>query len=103
VTIWHWILLASILVYALKLSGYLVPARVLERPPVARTANLMTVGLLAALVVTQTLGAGTVLVADARIPALVVAAVLFAVRAPFIVAVTAAAVVAALLRMTGWG
>lgn len=97
-TVWQTILLASIAVLALKLAGYLVPPALLEAPRPARVANLLTVALLAALVITQTLGAGAALVVDARVPALIVAGVLFAVRAPFIVAVAAAAATAALLR-----
>lgn len=97
-TVWHTILLASIAVLALKLAGYLVPPAVLDRPKPARVATLLTVALLAALVITQTLGEDGSLVIDARVPALVVAGVLFALRAPFIVAVAAAAATAALLR-----
>ena len=80
-TLWQIILLASIAVLALKLVGYLVPPRVLETPTAARTANLTTVALLSALVV---------------------AAGLLAVRAPFILVIVAAAASAALLRMLGW-
>lgn len=98
-TIWHTILLASIAVYALKLAGYLVPPSLVERPTPSRVANLLTVALLAALIVVQTLGAGQAIVVDARVPAVIVAAGLFALRVPFIVVVIAAAVVAALLRL----
>ena len=73
-SVWQLILLASIVVLALKVSGYLVPATVLERPMPSRIANLLTVALLAALVVTQTLASGNAIVIDARVPALVVAA-----------------------------
>jgi hypothetical protein len=96
------ILLASLAVLALKLLGYLVPASVMERPTPARVAALLTVALLSALVVTQTLERDHQLVLDARLPALGVAAILLAVRAPFIVVVISAAVVAALLRLAGW-
>lgn len=98
-TIWHTILLASIAVYALKLAGYLVPPTLIERPTPSRVANLLTVALLAALIVVQTLGAGQAIVVDARVPAVIVAAGLFALRVPFIVVVIAAAVVAALVRL----
>lgn len=101
-TIWHIILLASIAVLAIKLLGYLVPPRVLQAPRAARTAELTTVALLSALIVVQTLGAGQALSLDARLPAVVVAAVLFALKVPFILVIVAAAVVAAVLRMTGW-
>jgi hypothetical protein len=49
----------------------------------------------------QTLGAGQAIVVDARVPAVVVAAGLLMLRAPFLVVVVAAAGVAALLRL--WG
>jgi len=97
-TVWHVVLIASILALALKLSGYVIPTRVLEKPVVARTSNLMTVGLLAALVATQVFASGQDIVLDARIPAIIVAAVLFACRVPFIVVVFVAAAVAAAAR-----
>lgn len=101
-TVWNIVLIASAAVLALKLLGYLVPPAFVERPTPARVATLLTVALLAALVVTQTLQHGTGIQVDARLPALAVAALLLAVRAPFIVVVVAAALVAALLRLLGW-
>lgn len=98
-TTWQIILLASIAVFALKLTGYLVPPALFQRPTPARIANLLTVALLAALIVVQTAGAGQGIQVDARLPAVLVAAGLFALRVPFIVVVAAAALVAALLRM----
>lgn len=96
------ILLASLAVLVLKLLGYLVPASVMERPTPSRVATLLTVALLSALVVTQTIERDHQIVLDARLPALGVAAILLAIRAPFIVVVISAAVVAALLRLAGW-
>ena len=58
----------------------------------------MVPALLAALVVTQTVGAGQALVLDARAPALLLAAGLYALRVPFLAVVVAAAATAALLR-----
>jgi hypothetical protein len=98
VTTWQIIILASIAVLALKLIGYLIPPRLFERPRTARVANLLTVALLAALIVVQTLGAGRGIHVDARVPAIFVAAGLFALRVPFIIVVGAAALVAALIR-----
>jgi hypothetical protein len=98
-TIWQAIILASIAVFALKLVGYLIPPSIVEKPTPARIANLLTVALLSALIVVQTLGAGQGIAVDARVPALVVAAGLFALRVPFIVVVAAAAGVAALIRL----
>ncbi|BDI23019.1 AzlD domain-containing protein [Herbiconiux sp. L3-i23] len=98
-TLWQIVLLASIACLALKLLGYLVPASVLAKPATARTAELLTVALLAALIAVQTLGSGQAIEADARIPALGVAAILFALRVPFVLVVLAAAAVAALIRL----
>jgi len=102
VNTWLMILIACAAAYALKLSGFFVPAGLLERPRIARTAELMTVGLLAALVATQTFTTGTELVVDARLPALVLAGGLLALRVPFIIVVIAAAALAAGLRALGW-
>jgi hypothetical protein len=102
VTVWHIVLIASIAVLGLKLVGYAVPPSVLERPTPARVANLLTVALLAALTATQTLERSGEIVLDARVPAIVLAAALFALRVPFILVVIAAAACAALVRLMGW-
>jgi|TARA_B100000678_G_scaffold3498_1_gene3014 hypothetical protein len=101
VTLWSAIALASVICLALKVTGYLVPPRLLEAPRPARIADLLTVALLAALVAVQTLGVGEAIVVDARVPAVLVAAGLLLLRAPFLVVVVAAAAVAAALRW--WG
>lgn len=98
-TIWHIVLLASIIVLSLKLAGYLVPPTLLEKPRPARIANLTTVALLSALVIVQTIGSGTAIILDARVPAVLVAAGLFALRVPFILVLIAAAATAALIRL----
>ncbi|MDT0117680.1 AzlD domain-containing protein [Microbacterium sp. PRF11] len=101
-TLWTAVLVASILCVALKAVGYLVPARWIEAPRPARIADLLTVALLSALVVVQTLAVGSSIVVDARVPAVGVAAALLWVRAPFLLVVAAAAATAALLRLWGW-
>lgn len=101
-SLWNTILLASIVVLALKMVGYLVPEAVMRRPTPARLSSLLTVALLSALVVVQTLERGGSILVDARVPAVVAAGVLLALRAPFIVVVVAAAAVAAGLRALGW-
>ncbi|KTS01058.1 hypothetical protein [Microbacterium testaceum] len=101
-TLWTAVLAASVLCLALKAVGYLLPARWLEAPRPARIADLLTVALLSALVMVQTLGAGAAIVVDARVPAVGVAALLLWARAPFLVVVAAAALTAALLRLWGW-
>jgi hypothetical protein len=97
-TMWQIIILASIACLAIKMAGYLVPPSLLAKPVAARTADLLTVALLAALIAVQTLGQGASIVVDARVPAVIVAAVLFALRVPFIVVVVVAALVAAGIR-----
>lgn len=101
-TLWQIILLASIAVLSIKLIGYVVPPRLLESARAARTAELTTVALLSALIVVQTAGIGQGLLIDARLPAIAVAAVLFALKVPFIVVIVAAAATAAGLRLIGW-
>ena len=98
-TVWQIIILASIAVLALKVVGYLVPPSLVKKPTPARIANLLTVALLSALIVVQTVGAGQGIAIDARVPALVVAAGLLALRVPFILVVLAAAVTTALIRL----
>jgi hypothetical protein len=98
-TIWQTILLASTAVMVLKITGYLVPQKLVERPTPARVTNLLTIALLSGLVAVQTLGSGTHISVDARLPAVLVAAGLLALRVPFIFVIISAAVVAALIRL----
>lgn len=100
-TLLHTVLLASIVVSGLKLLGYAVPSRWFVGSKRERLLELSTISLLAALTTVQAFGSGQSLELDARAPALGVAALLLVVRAPFIVVVFVAAVVAAVLRRTG--
>lgn len=102
-TTWSWVLLAAVVCLAIKIAGYLLPADVLERPRVAHTAAMVTCGMLAALVVTQTFAGGSGLVVDARLAAVAVAAVALVLRAPFIVVVVLGALAAAGVRAFGLG
>jgi len=99
VTLWNTVLLGAIIVLALKLVGYLVPQSLIEKPTPARISNLLTVALLAALIAVQTFATGNQLSLDARVPALLVAAGLFALRVPFVLVILAAAVTAAVIRL----
>lgn len=100
-TVWVAVLASAAVVLATKIAGHLLPARVLARPRVTRTAALVTAALLAALVAVQVGTTDGVLVLDARLVALVVAAVALLLRAPFVVVVLLAALTAALLRYLG--
>jgi hypothetical protein len=98
-TLWAAVLISSALVYSWKLFGYLIPERWVTNPKIKDLATLLTVALLAALVGIQTFaGAGGVTI-DARLPAILLAAILFYLRVPFILVVIAAALVAALVRI----
>ena len=96
---WAAVLLGGLGCYLLKLAGLSVPPRVLERPVVARIADLVPVALLSALIAVQVLSSGQRLVLDARLAGLAVAAGLLRLRAPFLVVVGGAALTAALLRL----
>ncbi|HYO39840.1 MAG TPA: AzlD domain-containing protein [Nocardioidaceae bacterium] len=96
---WVAILVTGVGCYLLKLAGLSVPPRVLDRPPVARVADLLPVALLSALTAVQVLAEGSTLALDARSVGLGAAVVALLLRAPFIVVVAAAAGSAALARL----
>jgi hypothetical protein len=98
-TPWIAIFVASAAVYSWKIFGYLVPETVLDNPKVAKIANLLTVALLSALTGIEALTSSNRIEFDARIPALLTAALLLRFKAPFVVTVAAAAAVAALIRL----
>ena len=100
-TLWWWILGACAIAYATKMAGYLLPDHWLDRPWVQTLSNGMTVGLLPALVVTNTLVTGVTLQLDARAVALLAAAFALWFRAPYLVVVLVGGVAAALARMGG--
>ncbi|MBA2696837.1 MAG: AzlD domain-containing protein [Actinobacteria bacterium] len=99
-TLWIAVLAACLVSYLLKLSGHLVPQRVLERRAVAQISPLLPVALLSSLVVTQALltDVGT-LTLDARAAGVGVAVAALLLRAPFLVVVVLAALTAALIRL----
>lgn len=98
---WTWLLLACVVAFATKLSGYLVPARWLEGPRVRAVSAAATIGLLASLVVVNTVADGARLAVDARLGALLVALVALRLRVPFLGVVVLGAAAAAVLRWSG--
>jgi branched-subunit amino acid transport protein len=96
---WTAVLVTAAGCYLLKLAGLSVPPRILERPLVERVADLIPVALLSALVAVQVFAQGHELVLDARALGLAAAVVLLLLRAPFLVVVFGAALVAALARL----
>lgn len=98
-TLWGWILLGCAAAWAIKFAGYLVPVRWLQSPRMSRVAGCLTIGLLASLTAMNTVSAGAGLALDARLGALIAAAVALLLRLPFLVVVLAGAAAAALLRL----
>jgi uncharacterized membrane protein len=97
-SLWGWIVLGSVVAYATKLAGYLVPARVLENEHMTRIAGTLTIGLLASLTAINAFSAGQALAFDARVGALIAAGVALALRVPFLGVVIIGALVAAGIR-----
>jgi branched-subunit amino acid transport protein len=98
-TLWIWVLLACILSFAVKFLGYLLPESIFDNPKVVTTANFVTIGMLAALVATNTFGNSNAVVLDARVAALVAAVIALLLRAPFLVVIIVGALAAALVRL----
>ena len=101
--LWLWLLLACAIAYGTKLAGYLMPARWLRSPRMARVAGALTIALLAALTVLNTVSNGSLLVLDARLASLAAAALALWARLPFLLVVVLGAGAAALVRLLGWG
>ena len=99
--VWIALLVAAAVVWALKTAGYAVPRRFVEGALMSRVSAVVTVALLASLVASQTLQGSEGLVLDARVPAVLVAAGLLAIRTPFLVVLLVAGAVAAGLRFFG--
>ncbi len=101
--IWAAVIGCGIGCYLLKLAGMSVPEKALAHPVVRRTADLLPVVLLAALVAVQTFVTrgpdGPELTIDARLAGLVAAFVALLLRLPFIVVVFVAALTAAVVRL----
>jgi hypothetical protein len=94
------VVLASLAVYSWKLIGYLIPERFISQK-LRGFSDRVTITLLAALVGIQGIAVGQELQLDARIPALAVAAILLALKVPYILVVAMAAITAAGLRALG--
>lgn len=99
-TLWTIVLVGCVGTLVPKFLGYLVPPRWFAAARPNRIADLLTVALLAALIAVQTFANGQEVVIDARVPAVIAAAGMFALRVPYVVVVFAAAAIAAALR--GW-
>ena len=99
--IWPAVIVGSLGAYLLKLSGYVIPERVLDNPRLQRLTTILPIALLAALVGVQTFSTGNAVQVDARVAGLAAAIVALALRAPFLVVILVAAATAAVLRGAG--
>lgn len=100
-SVWFWILVACAAAFVTKLLGYLVPRQWLTNARIARVAGTLTIGLLASLTIANTVATGQDLIVDARLGALVAAAVALWLKAPFLVVVIVGAATAGGLRLVG--
>ncbi|MFI0445206.1 AzlD domain-containing protein [Actinomadura sp. 6N118] len=98
--VWIAVIATGLGCYALKLGGLVTPQRVLDDPRVRRFTDLVPVALLTALIAVQALADGRALEFDGpRMAGLGAAVVALLLRAPFLVVLAVAAVVAAGLRL----
>ncbi len=95
---WTVVIASSLIAFILKITGYVVPEKYLEKPSIKSITNYVPIVMLSALVIAQTFSQGQAIVFDARLIGLVVAFILLVIRAPFIVVVLAAAFVSAVFR-----
>jgi uncharacterized membrane protein len=101
--LWITVIAGCAVTFTFKLLGHLLPQRWFAHPRLAPIVGLVTASLLAGLCTVQTWADGQSLVIDARLAALVVAAVAFWRKLPFAIVVILAAATAAGLRALGWG
>ena len=94
------VIIASLAVFSWKMLGFLIPQKWIT-DGIRAFSERVTVVLMTALVAVQTLVTGNQVEFDARVPALGVAAILFALKVPYIVVVIVAAATAAGLRLLG--
>ena len=96
---WAAVIVIGAATIALKGAGPVLAGGRELPPRLASVVELLAPAVLAALVVTQTVGGDEELVIDERLAGLAAAGVAIALRAPILVSVTTAAVVTALLRL----
>lgn len=98
---WLWVVVCAVGLLLQKVAGAFVPRRLVSGARTRRVLTLLPVAMLAALALTQSLGGGDGVVLDARLAGVAAAVVALLLRAPFLVAVVAAAATAAWVRLLG--
>jgi len=94
---WIGVIGASIALFILRYSGYLVPEKFLTNPRMLRINTLIPIALLSALVGVQTLTEKGKWIIDQRIAGVAVALIALSVKAPYFVVVISSAVTSAVL------
>lgn len=87
----------SVLAYLIKLSGTLIPVKILESQLIKRINALLPIAMLSALVAVQAFADKKELSVDHRAAGLLVAAIALRLKAGFPVVVASAALVSALI------
>jgi branched-subunit amino acid transport protein len=99
-TMWIAIIATGLGCYALKLTGLLIPQRILDDRRIRRFTELVPVALLTALIAVQAVGHGQSLELNGpRLAGLAAAVIALLLRAPFLAVLVVAAAVTALLRL----
>jgi len=95
--LWIGVIGASIALFALRYSGYLVPEKYLTNPRMLRINTLIPIALLSALVGVQTITEKGRWVIDQRVAGVLVALIALRLKAPYFVVVISAALTSALI------
>jgi branched-subunit amino acid transport protein len=95
--LWIGVLGASIALFALRYSGYLVPEKFLTNARMLRINTLIPIALLSALVGVQTVTEKGKWVIDQRVAGVLVALIALRLKAPYFVVVISAALTSALI------
>ena len=95
--LWIGVIGASIALFALRYSGYLVPEKFLTNTRMLRINTLIPIALLSALVGVQTITEKGKWVIDQRVAGVLVALIALRLKAPYFVVVISAALTSALI------
>lgn len=102
ITQFFWpVVIASLIAFALKFAGFLVPNAILENDLFKKIIPVLPIGMLSGLIAVQVLAVKQTIVFDGRIAGILVGILALVLRAPFIVVVILAAVVTAIGRANG--
>ncbi len=96
------VIIASLIAFALKFAGFLVPRAILEHDLFKKIIPVLPIGMLSGLIAVQVLAAKQEIVFDGRIAGILAGMIALVFRAPFIVVVIVAAAVTAIGRAKGF-